>query len=41
MRFINYEKANKSYIINNAQLKTENQGLEMQLVNLENQLANL
>ena len=40
-RFTNYEKTNKLYVINNAQLKTKNQGLEIQLVDLENQLANL
>ena len=34
-KFANYEKANKAYVINNAQLKVENNNLENQLANLE------
>ena len=41
LKFINYKKANKRYIIDNVQLKIENWDLETQLVNLENQLINL
>ena len=37
-KFTNYEKANKVYVINNAQLKAENDNLENQLADLEKQL---
>ena len=40
-KFINYKKANKRYVIDNVQLKIKSQGLEMQMVSLENQLADL
>ena len=40
-KLTNYEKANKSYVIDNKQLKTANHGLKTQLINLESQLANL
>ena len=39
-KFANYKKVNKSYIINNAQLKTKNYDLENQLTDLEKQLEN-
>ena len=34
-KFTNYKKANKAYIINNTQLKAENDNLENQLADLE------
>ena len=37
-RFINYEKANKAYVIENKQLQSENKDLESQLADLEKQL---
>ena len=37
-KFANYEKANKAYVIDNAQLKAENNNLENQLADLEKQL---
>ena len=37
-KFTNYKKTNKAYIINNAQLKAENDNLENWLANLEKQL---
>ena len=40
LKFTNYEKANKVYVINNAQLKVENDNLENWLANLEKQLEN-
>ena len=40
LKFTNYEKANKAYVINNAQLKAENNNLENRLANLEKQLEN-
>ena len=40
LKFINYEKANEAYVINNAQLKAENDNLENWLVNLKKQLKN-
>ena len=39
-KFANYEKANKAYVINNTQLKAENDNLENQLANLAKQLEN-
>ena len=39
-KFTNYKKANKAYIIDNAQLKAENNNLENWLANLEKQLEN-
>ena len=39
-KFTNYEKANEVYVINNAQLKAENNDLKNQLANLEKQLEN-
>ena len=38
MKFTNYKKANKAYVIDNAQLKAENNDLENQLADLEKQL---
>ena len=40
LKFTNYEKDNKAYVIDNAQLKTENNNLENWLANLEKQLEN-
>ena len=40
LKFTNYEKANKAYAIDNAQLKAENNDLENWLANLEKQLEN-
>ena len=40
LKFTNYEKANKVYVINNAQLKAENNDLENWLADLEKQLKN-
>ena len=37
-KFTNYKKANKAYVIDNAQLKAKNNNLENQLANLEKQL---
>ena len=39
-KFTNYEKANKAYIINNAQLKAKNDNLENRLADLKKQLEN-
>ena len=39
-KFTNYEKANKAYVIDNAQLKVENDDLENRLADLEKQLEN-
>ena len=39
-KFINYEKANKAYVIDNAQLKAENDDLQNRLADLEKQLEN-
>ena len=39
-KFTNYKKANKAYIIDNAQLKVENNDLENWLADLEKQLEN-
>ena len=39
-KFTNYEKANKAYFIDNAQLKTKNNNLENWLADLEKQLEN-
>ena len=39
-KFANYEKANEAYVINNTQLKAENDDLENQLANLAKQLKN-
>ena len=39
-KFTNYEKANKAYVIDNTQLKAENDDLENRLANLEKQLKN-
>ena len=39
-KFANYEKANKAYVINNTQLKAENDDLENQLADLAKQLEN-
>ena len=39
-KFTNYEKANKAYVIDNTQLKAENDDLENQLANLMKQLEN-
>ena len=40
LKFTNYEKANKVYVIDNAQLKAENNDLENWLADLEKQLEN-
>ena len=40
LKFTNYEKANKAYVIDNAQLKAENDDLENRLADLEKQLEN-
>ena len=40
LKFTNYKKTNEAYVINNAQLKAENNDLENQLANLEKQLEN-
>ena len=40
-KFTNYEKANKAYVIDNAQLKAKNDDLENWLVDLEKQLENI
>ena len=39
-KFTNYEKANEAYVIDNAQLKAENDNLENLLADLEKQLEN-
>ena len=39
-KFTNYKKANKAYIINNVQLKVENNNLKNWLANLKKQLEN-
>ena len=39
-KFANYKKANKAYVINNTQLKAENDNLENWLTDLEKQLEN-
>ena len=39
-KFANYKKANKAYVINNTQLKAENDDLENQLADLAKQLEN-
>ena len=39
-KFANYEKANKTYVINNMQLKAKNDDLENQLADLAKQLEN-
>ena len=39
-KFTNYKKVNKAYIIDNSQLKAENDNLENWLANLEKQLEN-
>ena len=39
-KFTNYKKANKTYVINNIQLKAENDDLENWLANLKKQLEN-
>ena len=39
-KFANYEKANEAYVIDNMQLKAENDNLENQLANLTKQLKN-
>ena len=39
-KFINYKKANKTYVIDNIQLKAKNNNLENWLANLEKQLKN-
>ena len=40
LKFTNYEKANKAYVIDNAQLKAKNNNLENWLANLEKHLKN-
>ena len=40
LKFTNYKKANKAYVIDNAQLKAENNNLENWLADLEKQLEN-
>ena len=40
LKSINYEKANKAYVINNTQLKAKNNNLENWLADLEKQLEN-
>ena len=39
-KFTNYEKANKAYVIDNAQLKAKNDNLENRLADLKKQLEN-
>ena len=39
-KFANYKKANKAYVINNTQLKAENDNLKNWLANLAKQLEN-
>ena len=39
-KYVNYEKANETYIIDNTQLKVENDDLENRLANLTKQLEN-
>ena len=39
-KFANYGKANEAYVIDNTQLKAENDNLENQLANLAKQLEN-
>ena len=39
-KFTNYKKANKAYVIDNAQPKAESDNLENRLANLEKQLEN-
>ena len=40
LKFTNYKKANKAYVIDNAQLKAKNNNLENWLADLEKQLEN-
>ena len=40
LKFTSYEKANKAYVIDNAQLKAKNDNLKNWLANLEKQLEN-
>ena len=40
-KFANYKKANEAYVINNMQLKAENDNLENRLANLAKQLENV
>ena len=40
LKFTNYEKANKAYVINNVQLKAKNNNLKNRLAALEKQLEN-